>query len=82
MTTIASTPPVPAKTQTSTSSTTVTGPSPVERAKERPSRQNDAERPGDNKTDGSAPEELSDEMLLKVVRAISGERGAIVDRKV
>lgn len=31
--------------------------------------------------DASA-EELSDELLLKVVRALGGERGVIVDRKV
>ena len=82
MTTIASTPPVPAKTQVSATSTTVTGPPPVERAKERPSRQHEAGRPDDDKAGGTASEELSDELLLKVVRAISGEHGAIVDRKV
>ncbi len=84
MSTIASTPPSPSTVPAAANPAPVKGPTAVERTKERPPRRHDSGAPGDgNQANGNqAPEDLSDELLLKVVRAIGGERGVIVDRKV
>lgn len=85
MITIGSTPPPsPAKTPAD-SAETVTEPSAVEAARKREHKADDEDAakdkaaPQEESGDGS---ELTDEMLLKVMRAFSGEQGTVVDKKV
>lgn len=85
MITIGSTPP-PSPAQTPTeSANTVAEPSVVPAAKNRDHKADDEDTARDKATspqDDGESSELTDEMLLKVVRAFSGERGAVIDKKV
>lgn len=82
MTTIAPTPPGPARPAASSASSTVTQTAAVERPKERTERQRTPDHRDKDEPGHQPKEDLSDELLLKVVRAFGGENGALVDKKV
>lgn len=78
MSTIASTPPGPPRP----SASAVTQTSSVKPPKERRDRGSESHGEEAPNSDRPHAEDLSDDMLLKVVRAFGGERGVIVDKKV
>jgi hypothetical protein len=81
MTTITSPPQGPVRPSAAASSG-VTRSSAVQRPKERTTKDQASGDPDKHGADHPAKDELSDELLLKVVRAIGGEHGVIVDKKV
>lgn len=85
MITIGGSPPTPSVQSHAETPKTVTELSAVPvttNQKQKRDGQDEARDEGELPPETASPEELSDELLLKVVRALSGERGVIVDKKV
>ena len=82
MTTIGAKPSRPAATSAQEAASAVTQAQAAAAAKERSSRRGASDADQEPSQEHSPPDELSDEFLIRVVRAFGGENGVVVDKKV
>lgn len=86
MITIGNTPPPSPATPRAGAENTVAEPSSVPAAADDKQRRGGREHPKEKEEaaplDDADAEELSDDLLLKMVRGLNGQRGVVVDRKV